>query len=190
VSRRARLIHLNGPCGIGKSTLAQLYTDRHPGVLNLDIDQLVYLIGGWRERLRECLRPARDLALAMAATHLRAGHDVVLPQLMVRASEIERFEAVALDNNAEFREIVLIAGKEHSLDRVAQRIAGRDQDRDRQLDRLVEHNGGQELRARLYDQLADLIRDSPPTSVIHTDNHNPAQTYQALTEALAERACG
>ncbi|MEJ7706101.1 MAG: hypothetical protein WKF82_13395 [Nocardioidaceae bacterium] len=41
-----RLIHLNGPPGIGKSTLAQWYVDNHPGVLNLDIDQVRCLIGG------------------------------------------------------------------------------------------------------------------------------------------------
>jgi MoxR-like ATPase len=34
----ARLVHLNGPPGIGKSTLAAVYADRHPGTLNLDVD--------------------------------------------------------------------------------------------------------------------------------------------------------
>ena len=43
------LIHLNGPSGVGKSTLAQRYVDEHPGVLNLDIDAVVSLIGGWRD---------------------------------------------------------------------------------------------------------------------------------------------
>jgi len=33
-----RLIHLNGPPGIGKSTIAQRYVDQHPEVLNLDIN--------------------------------------------------------------------------------------------------------------------------------------------------------
>jgi hypothetical protein len=44
-----RLIHLNGPPGIGKSTIAQLYVDEHPGTLNLDIDRVRCLIGGWRD---------------------------------------------------------------------------------------------------------------------------------------------
>lgn len=42
----SRLIHLNGPPGIGKSTLARRYVDAHPGVLNCDIDVLRTLIGG------------------------------------------------------------------------------------------------------------------------------------------------
>jgi predicted kinase len=65
------LIHLNGPPGIGKSTLAQRYVDEHPGVLNLDIDRLRALIGGWRERFAETGEIVRPVALSMAATHLR-----------------------------------------------------------------------------------------------------------------------
>jgi predicted ABC-type ATPase len=44
-----RLIHLNGPSGIGKSTIARSYAERHPGVLNLDTDRVVCLIGGWQD---------------------------------------------------------------------------------------------------------------------------------------------
>ena len=56
-----RLIHLNGPPGIGKSVLAQLWVQDHPGVLNLDIDRLRVLVGEWRERFAETgeiVRPA------------------------------------------------------------------------------------------------------------------------------------
>ena len=93
-----RLIHLNGPPGIGKSTLAQMYVDDHPGVLNLDIDQVRCLIGGWRERFAETGEIVRPIARSMAATHLQAGYDVVMPQYIGRLSEIERFEAVVLDS--------------------------------------------------------------------------------------------
>ncbi|HEY3954535.1 MAG TPA: hypothetical protein VGM53_14255, partial [Streptosporangiaceae bacterium] len=36
----ARLIHLNGPSRVGKSTLAHRYADNHPGTLCLDVDVL------------------------------------------------------------------------------------------------------------------------------------------------------
>ena len=45
----SRLIHLNGPPGIGKSTLARRYVAAHAGVLNCDIDVLRTLIGGWKD---------------------------------------------------------------------------------------------------------------------------------------------
>jgi hypothetical protein len=41
----ARLVHLNGPPGIGKSTPSALYADRNPGTLNLDVDFLHRLVG-------------------------------------------------------------------------------------------------------------------------------------------------
>lgn len=103
-----RLILLNGPPGIGKSTLAQLYADDHPGVLNLDIDRLRTLIGGWRGRFTETSEIVRPIALSMAATHLRSGRDVVMPQYLGRLSEIERLEAVAQDSGAAFCEVMLM----------------------------------------------------------------------------------
>ena len=52
----ARLVLLNGPPGIGKSTLSALYADRHPGTLNLDIDSLHRLVGGSPDAVEETYR--------------------------------------------------------------------------------------------------------------------------------------
>jgi hypothetical protein len=82
-----RLIHLNGPSGVGKSTVARMYADRHPGVLDLDADQIVSLIGGWQDDFWQALHAGRALAISMAETHLRGGHDVVMPQLVTRRSD-------------------------------------------------------------------------------------------------------
>lgn len=41
------LLHLNGPPGVGKSTLARRYVRDNPGVLDCDVDVLRTLIGGW-----------------------------------------------------------------------------------------------------------------------------------------------
>jgi predicted kinase len=116
-----RLILLNGPPGIGKSVLAQLWADDHPGVLDLDIDRLRVLVGGWRERFAETGEIVRPLALGMASAHLRGGRDVVMPQFLGRLSEIERFEAVAHDSGAAFCQIVLMDTKEHTLERFYRR---------------------------------------------------------------------
>ena len=89
------LIHLNGPPGVGKSTLARRYVADHPGSLNLDIDTVASLIGGWRQDFFGVLPAARNIAVAMAETHLRSGADVVLPQLLMIADEVRRFELAA-----------------------------------------------------------------------------------------------
>ena len=41
----------------------------------------------------------------MAETHLRTGHDVVMPQLATRVEEIEGFQATAERAGAEYHEI-------------------------------------------------------------------------------------
>jgi predicted ABC-type ATPase len=51
-----RFFHLNGPPGIGKSTVAAVFAAEHPGVLNLDIDQVVALIGGWQDNFWDGLK--------------------------------------------------------------------------------------------------------------------------------------
>jgi predicted kinase len=68
-----RFVLLNGPPGIGKSTLAHLFVDNHPGTLNLDVDQLRSMIGGWRSRFAETGQLVRPIALSAAEAHLRGG---------------------------------------------------------------------------------------------------------------------
>jgi hypothetical protein len=44
----ARLIHLNGSPGVGKSMRARRYAADHPGTLMCDIDVLRTMVGGWQ----------------------------------------------------------------------------------------------------------------------------------------------
>ncbi len=69
----SRLIHLNGPPGIGKSTLARRFVDAHPGVLNCDVDVLRTLIGGWQSDFARAGALIRPAALAMIEAYLRNG---------------------------------------------------------------------------------------------------------------------
>jgi predicted kinase len=101
----AALILINGPPAVGKSTLARRYVDDHPLALNVEIDALRVSLGRWRER-EESKRLAWDLALALAETHLRAGYDVVVPQLVGRTGRVERFATLARGLGAAFVEIV------------------------------------------------------------------------------------
>ena len=78
----SRLIHLNGPSRVGKSTLARRYADEHPGTLVLDLDVLAGLIGGWNVNFSAALEMARGHGRELAVQHLRTGHDVIFPQLV------------------------------------------------------------------------------------------------------------
>jgi hypothetical protein len=73
-----RLIHLNGPPGVGKSTLARRYAAEHPGTLLCDLDLLRTWISGWQDD-REAADRTRTAGLAMMSAYLATGRDVVLP---------------------------------------------------------------------------------------------------------------
>lgn len=179
-----RLIHLNGPPGIGKSTLAQLYAEDHHGVLNLDIDQLRALVGGWRQRFAETGALVRPIALSMARTHLRAGYDVVLPQYLGKLLEIERFEAAARDAGAVFCEVLLMDSKERSIERFTSRDTALPWHR--YVQEIVERNGGPALLAAMHDQLTNVISARPNAVVIPSSPGAIDETYAALTALLAE----
>ena len=80
----------------------------HPLALVVDIDELRVRMGGW-DAHPESKRLARSLGVSLIRTHLRAGHDVVVPQLLGLVDFIETLESVAADEGAEFVEVLLRA---------------------------------------------------------------------------------
>lgn len=171
------LIHLNGPSGVGKSTVAALYAERHPGVLNLDTDRIVSLIGGWRENFWQTLGPARALAIGMVETHLRGGSDVVMPQLVAKPSEIERFEAAVAAAGAEYREIVLLTDHDGLHARWSARPPN-------PVDEIMAEHGGAALFSKIYEDLTSFVATRPDATVIRTGRHTVEDTYQAVVSAL------
>jgi predicted kinase len=105
----ARLIHLNGAPGVGKSTIAERYVAEHPGVLNCDVDRLRCLVGGWREDFGAIGAIIRPVALAMIRAHLDGGHDVVLPQMLASEDERARFSKVAMESGHAYVHVLLQA---------------------------------------------------------------------------------
>lgn len=186
-----RFILLNGPPGIGKSTLAQLFVDNHPGTLNLDADQLRSMIGGWRDRFAETGHLVRPIALNVAQTHLHGGQDVIMPQYLGKISEIERFETAAHHTGAEFLEIVLMDTKQRAVRRFAQRGEHDTLPWHRYVVEYVRHNGGESILAQMYDQLTEAIHARPRAEVLFTTPGAIQQSYRdllcAVTALTAER---
>lgn len=122
-SNNPKLIHLNGPAGIGKDTIAQRYIDSHPFALCIRTDDIITTLGQWSAAHN--YDPARhlafDLAMSMTATHLKAGYDVIVPHLLTDAEEARHLEKVAERFSVPFIEILLTTDKSDALDRVFER---------------------------------------------------------------------
>ena len=181
----ARLIHLNGPPGIGKSTVASAFADRHPGVLNLDIDQLAALIGGWRDRFSDSFEAGRLLAEAMAQVHLANGHDVIMPQMMteVNAEELAGFESAAAAAKAEYCQILLMARVESVVDRCMERAKGGDPHQV-VISKVIDENGGREFVRKLHSQVTQFSARRQPHAVIDCEQLTIKQACHAVEAAL------
>ena len=181
----ARLFHLNGPPGIGKSTIARRYVDEHPGVLNCDIDVLRTMIGGWSEDFAAAGDLIRPAALAMIEAYLASGHDVVLPQMLVDPAELARFEASAVRAEADFVERFLMDDVEQVVARFGRRGAGSPDDRwHNQVRAIVAADGGDEVLVRCHAGLIRLLEERPRAQVIASAEGEPGATYQALVASL------
>ncbi|HUV47499.1 MAG TPA: AAA family ATPase [Actinomycetes bacterium] len=181
-----RLIHLNGPPAIGKSTIAQRYVTEHSGSLLLDIDRLRMLIGGWRDDFVGAGDLVRPLACALATAHLSAGHDVVMPQFLSDDAEIAMWETVATSVGAAFAEIVLLDDADASVRRFADRGSTSGDDLVSVIEATVDRAGGDEYLRELHRLLADLVQSRDQVVLVRCVGGDVEGTYRAVLGAVGE----
>jgi len=170
-----RLIHLNGPTGVGKSTIAARYAADHPRTLNLDADEIVRLVGAWEDDFSGAVNLVRPLAITMATTHLKSGNDVVMPQLITDRGQSAAFAQAAASVGAEYVEFVLLASPEATIDRYRQR--------EHHIDQAVEDMGGVTVIRRIHEHLAAYLTSE--SVLVDTEGADAEQTYKALLAALS-----
>jgi hypothetical protein len=178
-----RLIHLNGPSRVGKSTLARRYADEHPGTLALDLDVLAGLIGGWKEDFSAALETARGHGRELATRHLCSGHDVVLPQLVTTHDRDPdpAFEEAARTAGATYVQVALMVDEREHL----RRLQGKrpTTEVEARVQTALE-NPESDLVDRIRHHLNDYLAARPRTIRLDTTGLGEDASYERLLEAL------
>ncbi len=173
------VLHLNGAPAVGKSTLARLWAECHPGTLLLDIDALRTWVSGWRDDFAATGAAVRPAALAMLSAYVAEGGSVVLPQLIANESELARFEAAAHDAGGRFVEVFLES--EDLEDRFAARQ--RDEPWLEAVHQLVE-NAPDDHLSSYAERLAALSHTRPDAVRLPTRTGDVEGSYAALVAAV------
>jgi predicted kinase len=172
------VLHLNGAPGVGKSTLAGLWAERHPGTLLLDVDVLRTWVSGWREEFGATGAAVRPAALALLSAYVANGGSVVLPQLLADPAELARFREAAEGAGGTWVEVVLEA------DDAAARFASRAVDRPHleAVHRLVADDP--DHLDRYADRLRALADTIPGAVRLRTVDGDIEAAYAALVRVV------
>ncbi len=178
-----RLIHLNGPSRVGKSTLARRYANEHPGTLALDLDVLAGVIGGWKEEFSAALEMARGHGRELAVRHLRSGYDVILPQLVTihDRDPDPAFEEAACTADATYVQVALMVDDQEHLQRLQSKRPTTEVEA--RVQAALE-DPESDLVHRIRRHLNDYLAKRPHTIRIDTTGLGEDASYQRLLNAL------
>jgi predicted kinase len=176
---------INGLPGSGKSSLARRYAQDHPLTLVLDIDIVRGLLGAWMQEPTQSGLIARDLALAMARTHLRGGRDVIVPQFLARLDFVNALAALASELGVSLIEIALIVEPSQAALRFSHRTSNPSRPEDGDAATLLERHGGPGTLHDLQAQLGAVLAARPNTHRLPADG-DPDSTLRAVQNVLGE----
>ena len=109
-----KLILINGPCGVGKSSVASALHASMPLSYLLDVDSVMQNVSGYREPEHKEDRTELTHAIAKASVEaaLSLGRDVIVEKLMRDGNTIDAYLGIAHERGAEAHETLLWARKD------------------------------------------------------------------------------
>jgi len=155
------VLQLHGPPASGKSTIAERLVATRPLALRLDLDVVRGLLGAWIDQPTDAGLAAREIALAMARTHLAAGLDVIVPQFLARPEFIEQLEGVAVDVGVPFVEIALMLDRDAAIAAFAERRTLGGDETHRDAETLVDRSDADDPVGEMSDRYLSLLASRP-----------------------------
>jgi predicted kinase len=147
-----------------------------------DVDVLRTMIGGWQQE-EEAAAHIRTAALAMITAYLGVDHDVVLPQLVARPDQLDRFRTAAIQASAEYVHLMLVADPGVVIHRFRRRAENPHDEWTAYAPQLWDAAGGDDALRAWTARLEDV--DPAATRVPATD---PDETYATVLEAIDGRS--
>ncbi len=163
-----KLILINGPTGIGKSTVAKKIHEARPLSFLVDIDALRRYISGYREYREESRGLSLLISEAIIDTYLKSNHDVVVDKVFTDAETVNSLIELGKKHKAEVYEFVLNASKELVVERANVRGF-------RENSLLTP-----EKVEMFWQKIQEYIRVRPEAIVINIEKLNPEEVYQQL----------
>ena len=178
MNAKNRLIILNGFSGSGKSTIAQKYIEEHPLAMNVEGDEIMAMIGGWKSHYaaaRKCIFP---ITKALISTHLNNGYDVVVPYLLVDSSQTAEFELLAEKLGVKYFEIMLANNKGEAIGRLMERGRWGEEGLPKLTKKDIPHIED------LYDRMVKATAERPNTINIYVKHNDIEDTYSRVLEVI------
>src|SRR3989339_418024 len=108
-----KLILINGPSGVGKSTVAERLHREIPLSLLVEVDVWRRFISAYKEHTDESLKLAYQYTTDAIESYLKTGNSVIVDKVLLDAPEIlDAITLLGAKYGAEIHEFVLTAEKE------------------------------------------------------------------------------
>ena len=167
-----KIIIINGPTGIGKSTISSMVHQDLPLSFLLSIDEQRRYISHYRENRIESRDLARNLALGIIDNYLQTGNDIIIDAVITDIKFIEKIVQIGPKHNSKIFEFILNSDKDTLIKRAKERGF---------------REGGlltPEKVIEFWHNIQLYIENRPDSQVLNTEKLTIEETYEFIKENL------